>query len=298
MVLFIVSAACSAYGAETDTSYGDYRVKEKEKNRGNGGGGCGPRCRSEGNDTASCLSGCFDNCFQTGFEVLRDMINGAIKGIGNSVTSGYDPVPGEKGFDQFAKPNFRYALGAGLGVLDYPGLSTGFQIKAFNQFYFLPSHPVDFRATVGFDFSINSINADFERNVFVNNVRIGTQTIATSSYANVAVPLLAELVIRPSGMNGSFHFIIGSGACVVYEQIKGLKTASYNQEKKDTACSAYHIRPALSLGLGWLTAPGKKFGNIELYYRTCFGRLDRREPLPGGNTSNSHSITIDFSIIF
>jgi hypothetical protein len=292
----LFTAVSFSYSADADTSYGDYRVKEKERERARGGSGDGRRNLHESDtDTSSSLfSGCFDPCFNSCLEIAVD----GFKGIGHAVAAGYDPLPGKTGYDQFAEPLSRYAVGMGAGMLDYPGIASGFQIKLFNHFYLMPSHPVNLRANIGLDFSINSITADFERDVFVDTGRIGVQTVAAGSYANIAVPLLAELVVRPFGREGSFHAVIGGGAEVLYERIKGVKTATFNTQMVDTVCSAYHIRPALSLGIGWLMVAGRKFNSFELHYVNCFSGLGRREPLPGENASNSHSMTIDFAVVF
>jgi hypothetical protein len=292
IVLVLVFSAVPACAADSDTSYGDYRVKEKERERERTGSGGRPgqRYRSDESDTGSIFSNCLGGCFNGFFDLLTQR---------RPDTSSYvSPASRQREVYEFDEQNFRDAIGVGLGMLAYSGISTGFQVNVFNHVYFLPLQPFTLRANLGVDFSINSIKADFERDVFVDTGKVGTQTITTSSYHHGSMPLMIELMVRPSGKDGSFYFVAGGGAGLIYEFIRGEKTTSYTAQRKDTACSAFHVRPAMSLGLGWLTTPGKRFGSIEFYYRTLFGRLDRREPLPGANTSNSHSITLGFSIIF
>lgn len=295
--IFILLSVSAIAGSSSDTTYGDYRVKEKESGRrpdntsqNNGNNAC-----ENGSDTGSgCFSGCSSTCFDFGVDLISEIF----KRIGHAIDEGHSASPCGVDFSLFSKCWFRYGLGMGAGVLDYPRIATGFQPEAIAHFYFIPSSHICFRANTGLDFSINSIHINFERDVFVDTGTIGTATVRPESYQNVSIPLSAEIMVRPFGDFGSFHLIAGGGCAGVAEHIKGEQTATFDTKPKEVTSTAFHLQPLISFGIGWLLVAGERLGNLEIRYCKSLLNDRHKKPLPGDNAPYSNSFSIEYTWLF
>jgi hypothetical protein len=294
-LLFFLLPVSATFAGGSDTTYGDFRVKEKEKRAPDNPD---QNTSSAGNNDSDTGSGCLSSCGSACFDFGADIIVAMFRRIGNAIEKGRTASVGGVDFSRFADRKFRHGVGAGAGMLDYPRIATGFQPKAIAHFYFIPSGYVCFRANTGLDFSINSINADFEHDVFVDTGRIGIETIRPESYQNLSMPFSAEIMVRPFGDFGSFHFFAGGGGLGVFERIKGTRTASYTTAVTETTSMAFHIQPVVSFGIGWLLVAGERLGNLEFRYSESFSDDRHHKPIPGDNAPDSRSFCIEYTGLF
>lgn len=91
----------------------------------------------------------------------------------------------------------------------------------------------------------SQMNIDFERDIFVNSVKSGTQTFVTKAYETITVPVRLDIQLFPPSETNIFFFTLGGGVAYEKESVSGsINSSPYKAKYID-----WH--PTCHIGLGW-----------------------------------------------
>lgn len=201
----------------------------------------------------------------------------------------------------FSEKKFKWGLGGSL--LDfsyYPKASFSYSIKLNGDFLIIPNEYIAIREHIGFHLSpLGGFLSDFERDVYVNGIRIGKEIDKGDYYYNFSVPFSTEVMFKPAGEHGSFFFLLGAGPRYVYEKFKGNRECSYRISKDSLVVSDGNWIPSLSIGIGKLIETGDSFASFEIRYSLGINQNRKKKSLPGDNSRFVHGFTlIEYQLLF
>lgn len=193
-------------------------------------------------------------------------------------------------------PNEKFRWGLGTSLLDfslYPKASFSYGVKFNGDFLIIPNEYFTVREHIGAHLlPVGGFLSDFERDVFVNNSRIGVEKDIGYSYYNISIPLSTEIMFRPAGANGSLFFLLGAGPEYVHEKFEGIREYSYQPAKESLKLSDNTWIPSLSFGIGKMLDIGGHFASFEIRYSLGMNRYTMKSSFPGDNVLFTHGFTV------
>lgn len=203
--------------------------------------------------------------------------------------------------DNFAEKPFKLGLGASL--LDfsfYPSTSLSYGFNFFGDLIYVVNDHIAFREHLGIHLSpVGGYFSDFERDAFVNSIKIGQQKDVGDGYANFSFPFYSEILMRPSGPDGSIFFTIGGGPRYVFEEFKGIRSYTYQAKIDTITIKNGDWIPSLSFGVGKIVDLGGGFASFEIRYSLGLNNNRKKLSLPGDNTQVVNGFTlIQFGLLF
>lgn len=194
-------------------------------------------------------------------------------------------------------PYFDRPLHLSLGV--YAGgsfyentIAKGAQIGAPLSLQWHPHTAVGLRLIAMPNIDGSSVEVDFERDLYVNGTKTGTQVFVTKKYQTRSVPLRLDLMLFPQTPQNSFYFSTGGGISYVKERITG--TLHQGAQQQPLRQKQIYWKPTFHLGIGW------QIRNMALEIAYDYTATPQEKVLftPSDNCGSRHSIgsSIHFSL--
>lgn len=228
-----------------------------------------------------------------GAAMLFPLWYAACPGIYSMVSGPVHIVVGNEEADDFADRR-RYGLGFHVGW-DWStqtafGPGTGGHLEAVGPILKAGPGSLDLRLRGEGALSAQSMQIDYERNVYIDSIRVGVEHDRMEGYSRWAFPVTAELLWHPGTLG--FYLGAGAGAALLRESIDIHRETPVPGGSGGFSASRDSWAPvaAFSIGRESLGRHGKANWYFEIRWQALLLEPRHRSSFPADNAADAHSL--------
>ncbi|HEX2956507.1 MAG TPA: hypothetical protein VHO70_06740 [Chitinispirillaceae bacterium] len=283
--------------ADSDTTYGRIRIKQKTTSSGGS--------ESEGSSDESFFASCMKSCVSATFDGCIDLIFNN-KGE-TTITYDNDQTeyrqPRNKKITKaqaiipcgYSSSPFHFSGGAALGGLIYSkGIAAGLTVGGTTGISWFPEDFIGLRLAIEPTVAFDNLYVEMEKDVYVDGLMVGITTFSSDRAQEFILPLSAQLLIVPTIPSRAMFVSFGGGGCYKKENVWGKR--SFNGNVSDSKITFNQWCPAFRIGMGFFLPLEKIFGIFELSYSIIANKNSNIFETPGDNSRCGHIPAISFSI--
>ena len=303
LLLSILIMSEAIFPEDSDTTYGEVRVKKRTSSSGSSGD---TGSDDEDDDWSSCTNECMSSCFSFLLDGCINILCNSNDHMGITITDSKDEsesthpssvgVPEKQITWPWESPTpVHFSGGLVLGGETYTdSIADAFDIGADIGVTVYPTTFLGIRFSTELLAGIGRVNVDLVTDVFVNDSLIGTRVFTDTKLYNRIIPLRTELLwIFPAAET---PVSISTGGGISYKQEKITGQERFNGTTRNRTVIFEQWSPTLHFGIGIYSQLGDVFLIPEFMYSLMFNDDMYDYQAPGDVAPHTHMFRFRVSI--